>query len=133
MLRHRDILQGARFTWVTDHKSLEHVLTQKGLSGRQARWLEKLSEFDFNVQYVPGEENILPDTLSRMYEFDAPGTEHASTEYVVHDDDVPVEEPDTMAVHSAPVLVRAEALAVSPRRSSCLADMPHTVEALKAP
>jgi len=60
MLRHHDILQGAKFTWVTDHKSLEHVLTQKGLSGRQARWLEKLSEFDFDVQYVPGEENVLP-------------------------------------------------------------------------
>jgi len=74
MLRHRDVLQGAKFTWVTDHKSLEHVLTQKGLSGRQARWLEKLSEFDFGVQYVPGEENVLPDALSCIYEFDAPGT-----------------------------------------------------------
>ena len=133
MLRHRDILQGACFTWVTDHKSLEHILTQKGLSGRQACWLEKLSEFDFDVQYISGEENVLPDALSRIYEFDAPGTEHVSTEYVVHDEDIPIEVPDTMAVHSAPVLVRAEALAVSPRRSSCLADMPHTVEALKAP
>ena len=34
MLRHRDILQGTHFTWVTDRKSLEHVLTQQNLSWR---------------------------------------------------------------------------------------------------
>ena len=63
MLRHRDILQGIPFTWVTDHKGLIHILDQKGLSGRQARWMEKLSEFDFKVKYVAGEENILPDAV----------------------------------------------------------------------
>ena len=26
------------------------------------------------VQYVPGEDNVLPDPLSRLYKFDAPGT-----------------------------------------------------------
>jgi RNase H-like domain found in reverse transcriptase len=57
MLRHSDILQGARFKWVTDHKGLTHLLNQKNLSGRQARWLEKISSFDFEVVYVPGEEN----------------------------------------------------------------------------
>jgi len=30
--------------------------------------------FGLKVLYVPGEENVLPDALSRMYEFDAPGT-----------------------------------------------------------
>jgi len=64
MLRHRDILQGVKFTWVTDHKSLTHILDQKGLSGRQARWMEHLSEFDFEVLYVLGKKNILPDALS---------------------------------------------------------------------
>lgn len=64
MLRHRDIL-----------------LEQKDLSGRQARWLEKLAEFDFEVKYVPGVENVLPDALSRMYEFDAPGTIRSPSEY----------------------------------------------------
>jgi hypothetical protein len=38
MLRHRDILQGCKFPWVTDHKGLIHLLNQKNLSGRQARW-----------------------------------------------------------------------------------------------
>lgn len=46
MLRHRDILQGCEFTWVTDHKGLTHLWNQKNLLGRQARWVEKLSEFN---------------------------------------------------------------------------------------
>ena len=33
MLRHRDILQGTHFTWVTDYKGLTHILNQKDLSG----------------------------------------------------------------------------------------------------
>lgn len=70
------------FTWVTDHKSLTYLMDQKDLSGRQARWLEKLAGFDFDVQYVPGVENVLPDALSRLYEFDAPGTIRAPSEYL---------------------------------------------------
>jgi len=64
---------------------LVHLLKQKNLSGRQARWLEKISEFDFEVIYVPGAENILSDALSRLYSFDQPGTVHARSEYTYHD------------------------------------------------
>jgi hypothetical protein len=85
MLRHRDILQGARFVWLTDHKGLVHLLNQRNLSGRQARWIEKIGEFDFEVQYLPGVENLLPDALSRMYAFDAPGTVRTPSEYTEHD------------------------------------------------
>jgi len=46
-------------------KSLTHLLNQKNLSRRQARWLEKISCFDFEVVYVPGEENSVADALSR--------------------------------------------------------------------
>ena len=54
-----DILQDIEFTSVTGHKGLENALTQRILSGRQARWMEKLSGFDFAEQYMPGEENAL--------------------------------------------------------------------------
>lgn len=77
MLRHRDILQGVKFTWYTDHKGLIHLLNQKNLLGRQARWLEKISEFDFVVVYVPGADNILSDALSRLYSNDEAGTVRA--------------------------------------------------------
>ena len=40
---------------------------------------------DFTAQYVPSEDNVLPDPLSRLYEFGAPGTVLAPSEYVVHD------------------------------------------------
>jgi len=123
MLRHRDILQGVKFTWVTDHKSLTHILDQKGLSGRQARWMERLSEFDFTVLYVPGEENILLDALSRMYEFDAPGTIWSHDEYLQCDLDVAdVDSTPLNGVISAPLLVGQEAIAPNVRRSNRLAD-----------
>jgi hypothetical protein len=47
MLRHKDILQGVHFKWITDHKGLIYLLNQKSVSGRQARWLEKISSFIF--------------------------------------------------------------------------------------
>jgi hypothetical protein len=85
MLRHRDILQGCRFTWITDHKGLIHLVNQKKLSGRQAQWVEKISSFDFEIQYVPGTENVLADALSRMYSNEAPGTVRSWSEYTYHD------------------------------------------------
>ena len=108
MMRHRDILQGARFTWFTDHKGLVHLLNQRNLSGRQARWMEKLSEFDFEVVYVPGTENILSDALSRLYSNDEPGTVRARGEYTYHD----IINNDSLGAHliSMPVLVGLEGL-----------------------
>ncbi|KAJ3502174.1 hypothetical protein NMY22_g18676 [Coprinellus aureogranulatus] len=53
MMRHHDLLQGVHFQWYTDHKDLVHMLEQKDLSARQARWLEKFGMFDFEVIYVP--------------------------------------------------------------------------------
>ena len=32
-------------------------MTTKNLSGSQARWAEKLAEFDFTVEYSPGSQN----------------------------------------------------------------------------
>ncbi len=64
MQRHCDVLLRCYFIWVTDHKGLVHLLYQKNLSGRQAHWLEKILEFDFEVEYIPGSENVLTDALS---------------------------------------------------------------------
>jgi hypothetical protein len=87
MLRHRDILLGVRFKWYTDHKALIHFMNQKNLSGRQARWLEKMSEFDFEIVYVPGLENGLADSLSRIYSAESPGVVRSMEEYVQYDED----------------------------------------------
>ena len=74
MLRYADILQGVPFQWLTDHRGLTHLLNQKNLSGRQARWLEKISSFTFTVTYIEGSENVVADALSRIYSNDSPGT-----------------------------------------------------------
>jgi len=62
------LLRNRRFTVVTDHESLTKMMTQKGLSGRQQRWLTFLNQFDFGIEYQPGTENLLADYLSRIHE-----------------------------------------------------------------
>jgi RNase H-like domain found in reverse transcriptase/Reverse transcriptase (RNA-dependent DNA polymerase) len=83
--RFRNLLHGARFRIFTDHKGLEFIQTQQNLSPRQSRWLETLSDFDFTVQYIPGDTNVLADALSRIYSADAPGTVRAESEFVSDD------------------------------------------------
>jgi hypothetical protein len=85
MLHHVDLLQGARFRWLTDHKGLTHLLNQKNLSGRQARWLEKISAFSFEVVYIPGCDNVVADALSRIYSNDSAGTQRSRSEFTYHD------------------------------------------------
>lgn len=124
MVRYRHLLLGLKFRWFTDHKGLIYVLKQKGLTGRQARWLEKLSEFDFEVVYVPGEQNTLADALSRMYSDDRPGTVRAPSEYTLSDgamSSIPV------SMVSMPLLVGAEAIADSLSiRTIVASDAPET-------
>ena len=37
------------FEILTDHNSLKYFMSTKGLTHRQARWAEFLSEFDFSI------------------------------------------------------------------------------------
>jgi RNase H-like domain found in reverse transcriptase/Reverse transcriptase (RNA-dependent DNA polymerase)/Integrase zinc binding domain/Retroviral aspartyl protease/Zinc knuckle len=117
MLRFKDILQGAQFQWLTDHKGLTHLLNQKNLSGRQARWLEKISSFSFKVVYIAGSENVVADALSRIYSNDSPGTRRSRTEFTYHD----VVDDDTSTVAAGeddiPILAGMEAR-VATRRGS---------------
>ncbi|KAF9471027.1 hypothetical protein BDN70DRAFT_764169, partial [Pholiota conissans] len=58
---------------------------QRNLSGRQARWYEKMNEFNFEVNYVPGVENVLADALSRIYSNDSSDTLRSPSEYTYFD------------------------------------------------
>ena len=50
---------------MTDHKSLKWIFTQQNLNMQQRRWIELLQEYDFDIAYRPGKENIVADSLSR--------------------------------------------------------------------
>ena len=52
----------------TDNQALANFMTAKRLNGRQARIWTYLSSFDFVIEYVKGERNILADLLSRVAE-----------------------------------------------------------------
>ena len=63
----RHYLLGAPFQVLSDHESLKWLRTQNAstLSDRLLRWVEYFSLFDFQHDFIPGENNVIPDTLSR--------------------------------------------------------------------
>ncbi|GKC17896.1 putative reverse transcriptase domain-containing protein, partial [Tanacetum coccineum] len=61
----RHYLYETKCTVFTDHKSLQHILDQKELNMRQCRWLELLSDYDCDIRYHPGKENVVADALSQ--------------------------------------------------------------------
>ena len=62
----RTYLFGKRFTVYTDHESLKYLQTQRNLDRRLARWSELLQDYDFDIAYKKGRENIPADALSRI-------------------------------------------------------------------
>nr|GFA02021.1 putative reverse transcriptase domain-containing protein [Tanacetum cinerariifolium] len=61
----RHYLYRTKCTVFTDHKSLQHILVQKELKMRQRRWLELLSDYDFDIHYHLRKANVDVDALSR--------------------------------------------------------------------
>nr|GEX15275.1 retrotransposon protein, putative, Ty3-gypsy subclass [Tanacetum cinerariifolium] len=64
----RHYFYGTRCVVFTNHKSLHHILDQKELNTRQHKWLELLSDYDYEIRYHPGKENVVADVLSRKTE-----------------------------------------------------------------
>ncbi|GJX96178.1 putative reverse transcriptase domain-containing protein [Tanacetum coccineum] len=61
----RHYLYGTKCVVFTDHKSLQHILDQKELNMRQRRWLELLSDYDYEIRYHSGKANVVANALSR--------------------------------------------------------------------
>ncbi|TBU56080.1 hypothetical protein BD310DRAFT_824599, partial [Dichomitus squalens] len=80
------------------------------VSGRQARWLEHISEYNFDIEYVPGVENVLADALSRIYSNDRPGTVRAPSEYTSFDEEGDFGSSLRTFAISVPILVDPESV-----------------------
>ena len=52
------------FEIITDNQAVTYLLSKKQLSGREARWLDLLADFDMTISHKPGRENIA-DPISR--------------------------------------------------------------------
>ncbi|XP_023311184.1 uncharacterized protein LOC111691906 [Anoplophora glabripennis] len=62
----RFYLLGNKFTVQTDNQALTSILSNKFGNNRIHRWALLLTEYDFDIQYIPGKQNILADALTRM-------------------------------------------------------------------
>ncbi|VEN61760.1 unnamed protein product, partial [Callosobruchus maculatus] len=58
-------LYGRKFLLRTDHASLTWLLRFKNPEGQVARWIERLQEFDFDIEHRAGKSHGNADVLSR--------------------------------------------------------------------
>ena len=62
--RHHLLGTAHQITVLTDHNNLAYFREPHRITGRQARWMETLTEFDFVLRHVPGPSNTVADLLS---------------------------------------------------------------------
>ncbi|GKA09244.1 putative reverse transcriptase domain-containing protein [Tanacetum coccineum] len=67
---YKHYLYGTKCTVFTNHKSLQHILDQKELNMRQRRWLELLSDYDCEIRYYPGKENVISEGYGYSIRFE---------------------------------------------------------------
>ncbi|GJV09709.1 reverse transcriptase domain-containing protein [Tanacetum coccineum] len=65
----RHYLYGTKSVIYTDHKSLQNIFDQKELNMHQRRWLELFSDYECEIKYHPGKENVVVDTLTQSEAF----------------------------------------------------------------
>jgi hypothetical protein len=61
----RHYLMGKKFKLRIDHIVLKYLFEQPTLNAGQTRWMEFLSEYDFDIKHIKGKENKVFDALTR--------------------------------------------------------------------
>jgi transposase InsO family protein len=64
----RTYIWGSHFTLYTDHQALVYLFSQKSMSPMMAGWIDKILDYNFEIVYRKGIENVVPDALSRIPE-----------------------------------------------------------------
>lgn len=62
----RPYLFGNKFTLFTDHQPLTYIFSMKDPSSKLVRWRLSLEEFDYEIKYRKGTQNVVADGLSRI-------------------------------------------------------------------
>lgn len=62
----RNFLYGSRKVNIfTDHQPLTYALSNKNTNSKMKRWKAILEEYNYELKYKPGKENVVADSLSR--------------------------------------------------------------------
>ena len=62
----RYLLLGAQLKFLirSDHNNLKYFKSPKKITPHQARWIEFLEDYDFELEHLPGKANTVADLLS---------------------------------------------------------------------
>ena len=61
------VLLGREFLLRTDHSALRNLLRRDlPYTSRVERWILRLSEYNFKIEYQKGQDNVITDVLSRL-------------------------------------------------------------------
>jgi hypothetical protein len=55
-----------------NYKSLKYLFTQPDLNMRQKKWLELINDYELEVHYHPGKDNVVADALSHKHQCNRP-------------------------------------------------------------
>jgi len=128
-----DYLRGVHFTVVSDHMPLKTYWEQDPkLTRRHIRMWETLAEYDFDWEFIPGKENNLADSLSRLAELDSSegslSLPSATEPTPADDDDTPFpEEPSPRMKISIAALVSAISAKSRPSSSPSSSSELHSI------
>ena len=69
-LKHFEVYIGNKGTTVvlTDHNPLKYLYKVKNSNRRLMRWSLELQDYNSDIQHIKGKENVLADSLSRIYQ-----------------------------------------------------------------
>ena len=59
-----------KFLVQSDHNNLKYFKSARKITQRQARWMEFLEDYDFELEHLPGHTNTVADLLSRRIDLE---------------------------------------------------------------
>lgn len=62
----KEYVDGTHFKVITDHQPLQWLKNLKNPTGRLARWVLKVDQYSFDIEYRKGKDMVVADSLSRI-------------------------------------------------------------------